>query len=188
MESKVQTIKRRTDQESPGAAPIPKRPTSIGRAYPVPGPRPPDGNQYQELPPLNSLHPSGWTPRRVPQLGLTDSGPGSVRVSGVQTSSGEGAPHSRTWSGNILLRALQPGGVGYVRLCVWCVLLCVCVGGGGGLRAWPERTPPPGGRGLGDPFRGSRHKRRPHPPPSEASCGSASAPTRPPPPSPSGSS
>ena len=153
MESKVQTIKRRTDQESPGAAPIPKRPTSIGRAYPVPGPRPPDGNQYQELPPLNSLHPSGWTPRRVPQLGLTDSGPGSVRVSGVQTSSGEGAPHSRTWSGNILLRALQPGGVGYVRLCVWCVLLCVCVGGGGP-KGVARENPPSRGAWPGRPLPG----------------------------------
>ena len=79
----------------------------------------------------------------MPQLGLTDSGPGSVRVSGVQTSSGEGTPHSRTWSGNILLRALQPGGC-RVRAPVCLVCASVCVGGRG-LRAWPKRTPLPGG-------------------------------------------
>ena len=54
LESKVQTIKRRTDQESPGAAPIPKRPTSTGRAYPVPGPRPPDGGTRSYRPSILS--------------------------------------------------------------------------------------------------------------------------------------
>lgn len=111
----------------------------------------------------------------MPQLGLTDPGPGSVRVSGFQTSSGEGAPHSRTWSGNILLKR-PPAGGRRVRVSV-----CL-VRAWGRLRAWPGRTPLPGGVAWETPSGGRDTGGDPSPPPSEVSCGSASAPTRPPPP------